>query len=123
MNGGGGNDRMLGDAGDDIMSGGNGIDRMTGGSGNDNLTGGNGADIFVFRDGSEMDTITDFEIGIDRLFIDAVLTDGNYDANHTIATYCTLNGTDAIFDFGGGDIIVLNNINDLSSLVDSILIT
>ncbi|MBU1278123.1 MAG: hypothetical protein KJ875_05580 [Alphaproteobacteria bacterium] len=123
MNGGGGNDRMLGDAGDDIMSGGNGIDRMTGGSGNDNLTGGNGADIFVFRDGSEMDTITDFEIGIDRLFIDAVLTDGNYDANHTIATYCTLSGTDAIFDFGGGDIIVLNNINDLSSLVDSILIT
>ncbi|WP_417267839.1 calcium-binding protein [Celeribacter baekdonensis] len=123
INAGGGNDRVYGDAGDDIMTGGNGVDRMTGGPGNDRIIGGNGPDIFVFREGSDTDTIVDFEVGYDRLFIEADLTDGNYDADQIVADYCTISGTDAIFDFGGGDIIVLKDVTDLSSLADTILIT
>lgn len=64
-----GNDRLYGGGGDDYLSGGEGHDRLygswgedtlNGGSGNDKLKGGHGADIFVFEEGSGVDTIYDF---------------------------------------------------------------
>jgi len=49
---------LLGGAGDDILIAGAGATTMTGGA---------GADIFVMQFGSDPTTITDFEVGVDRL--------------------------------------------------------
>lgn len=59
--GGPGDDLLWGDAGDDLLRGGLGNDTLTG----DNFSGGQGADIFVLAAGEGMDTIEDFEVGID----------------------------------------------------------
>ena len=73
-----GSDTLLGGAGDDVLDGGLKNDVLDGGDGNDwlfgsdgydTLTGGAGADTFVFdlaQQGS-FDTITDFEVGVDRI--------------------------------------------------------
>ncbi|WP_052055941.1 FG-GAP repeat protein [Myxosarcina sp. GI1] len=82
INGQGGNDILLGRSGDDVLRGGNGNDSLLdgdagndlldGGEGNDGLFGGTGKDRFVLREGEGVDTIFDFQDGIDSL----VLADG-----------------------------------------------
>lgn len=63
-----GDDRLAGGKGDDRLDGGRGDDVLRGGMGEDILTGGAGADQFIFRAAHEgVDTITDFELGIDTL--------------------------------------------------------
>ena len=66
LTGGSGDDMLYGDAGDDVLSGGKGHDILKGGAGHDVLTGGAGADTFYKGEG---DTITDFQHGIDTIFI------------------------------------------------------
>ncbi|WP_226551409.1 calcium-binding protein [Celeribacter naphthalenivorans] len=58
LSGGAGNDTLNGRNGDDVLVDGDGADRLTGGYGND---------IFVTSEDGETDTITDFNIGDDRL--------------------------------------------------------
>lgn len=88
--GGTGNDRLHGGDGRDILQGEAGIDKLygnndndqlfggaetddlNGGRGSDTLTGGSGADLFIFdavavKDGANVDTITDFVRGVDRI--------------------------------------------------------
>jgi Ca2+-binding RTX toxin-like protein len=74
--GGNGNDRLYGWIGNDVLLGDVGDDSLYGGSGNDLLTGGGGADTFNFGNdflagdtfGSlGLDTITDFQLGIDKI--------------------------------------------------------
>jgi len=72
LDGGAGNDSLGGDAGNDRLHGGDGADILNGGAGADILTGGAGADTFVFSSvshsrGATVDTITDFQTGIDRI--------------------------------------------------------
>jgi len=70
-----GNDFLEGGEADDRLLGGDGEDTLSGGSGSDLITGGAGADRFVFSssDGAaSADVIADFELGIDRLFLDGV---------------------------------------------------
>ncbi|WP_172297205.1 calcium-binding protein [Pseudoruegeria sp. HB172150] len=69
--GGTGNDTLHGGDYAEILDGGDGDDLLNGGQGDDILTGGGGADIFLFNLGRDAgrDTITDFEIGTDRLII------------------------------------------------------
>ncbi len=82
LEGGDGDDLLLGMAGDDELNGGNGADTLYGYTGDDVLTGGAGKDIFLFEmydnvlatgDDAAMDigigndTITDFEQGFDKL--------------------------------------------------------
>ena len=64
-----GNDRLQGMTGDDAIFGGAGRDALFGGAGDDwldggvarnTLTGGAGSDIFVLREASRPDTVTDF---------------------------------------------------------------
>jgi Ca2+-binding RTX toxin-like protein len=67
----GGNDYLRGADGGDTLSGGAGSDLIDGGFGVDTLTGGADADIFLFsRTIDAGDTITDFEVGLDRIFLD-----------------------------------------------------
>ncbi|UCV30433.1 type I secretion C-terminal target domain-containing protein [Ferribacterium limneticum] len=85
-----GRDSLVGTAGDDVI---------TGGIGSDTLTGGGGADQFVFtslRDG--IDTITDFQPGIDRIVLTQLLqsvgiTSANPIANGYVT--CKAVGNDA----------------------------
>ena len=60
-----GEDLLIGGAGDDIIDGGRHADRIVGGIGSDTLTGGEDADTFVFDNYDGVDTITDFESGVD----------------------------------------------------------
>ena len=67
------NNVLDGGAGLDTLSGGGGDDRLIGGLGNDSLTGGAGADDFIFNlaaNASNLDTITDFETGIDHISLE-----------------------------------------------------
>jgi Ca2+-binding RTX toxin-like protein len=58
-------------AGNDELNGGAGDDTLVGGLGDDRITGGEGKDRFVFesesKDGGNVDTVTDFVSGIDRI--------------------------------------------------------
>lgn len=62
---------------DDVILGGTGNDTITGGGGNDTMTGGPGADTFVFATPSlngDIDVITDFEPGTDRVRLPSTVT-------------------------------------------------
>jgi Ca2+-binding RTX toxin-like protein len=76
-------DKLLGNDGNDSLYGGNGIDTLEGGGhsdlimgglGHDSLLGGGGADAFLFNtalnESTNVDTITDFLSGIDRIRLD-----------------------------------------------------
>ncbi|HAT1970443.1 TPA: type I secretion C-terminal target domain-containing protein, partial [Legionella pneumophila] len=77
IGGGQGNDQIYGQEGNDVIDGGSGNDVIVGGTGNDTLTGGSGADQFVLVKGqggastgvAPIDTITDFEVNIDKIVI------------------------------------------------------
>ena len=71
LRGGTGNDTLRGDAGDDRLIGDAGNDALFGGTGADVLIGGAGADSFAYTVGSGLDRVSDFELGIDTIFVDA----------------------------------------------------
>jgi Ca2+-binding RTX toxin-like protein len=71
----GGDDRLRGDAGHDTIDGGAGADEIWGGQGDDVMIGGDGADWFYFQNWSdfyEIDTIKDFEQGVDKIDVSAI---------------------------------------------------
>lgn len=82
-----GRDTLLGQGGDDFLDGGDGDDTLLGGPGTDDLTGGSGADRFQWARSDAnanllhldpaVDTITDFETGIDKIDI------SHFDADET----------------------------------------
>ncbi|HEY5712573.1 MAG TPA: hypothetical protein VIT38_11820 [Allosphingosinicella sp.] len=72
LSGDGGDDVLRGGGGADILDGGAGDDRIDGGIGGDSLIGGSGADRFIFNaapGAANIDTVADFEIGIDRIYL------------------------------------------------------
>lgn len=98
------NEVLLGNAGADKLDGGGGNDLLDGGAGKDTLTGGSGSDIFRFgnlldsyrnygpADIGAADTITDFNVGVDKIDLSALGITGlgnGYD--HSL--YMTLNDT------------------------------
>ncbi|MBE1285405.1 MAG: hypothetical protein GJ676_18985 [Rhodobacteraceae bacterium] len=101
LNGGFGNDVLRGQGGNDILKGHAGRDLFFGGRGNDTHTGGPGADRFVFRTGDGIDTITDFQVGTDRI----VITAGADDIDDL--TFQTM-GSDVHVTFSNVTIIVDN---------------
>jgi Ca2+-binding RTX toxin-like protein len=77
--GGSGNDRLLGDAQNNTLVGGAGKDLLRGGLGLDTLTGGADADRFVFSSmpgNYNLDTITDFQSGLDKILLKALVYTG-----------------------------------------------
>lgn len=71
--GGEGEDQIWGDDGDDILRGGLGNDTLVG----DDFSGGQGSDTFVLATGEGIDSILDFEVGIDFLGLSNGLTFSN----------------------------------------------
>lgn len=74
LDGGAGNDTLNGGQGDDALWGGAGNDWLAGDFGNDSLIGGAGADVFVLGRDRGVDTIFDFEDGIDAIALEPDLT-------------------------------------------------
>ncbi|MEC3863211.1 DUF4214 domain-containing protein [Mesobacterium sp. TK19101] len=72
IEGGLGDDTLLGLGGNDTLIGGAGNDSLSGGGGDDSLTGGSDADTFVVELGMGHDTITDFDVTQDRLDVSAL---------------------------------------------------
>ena len=67
LSGGGDSDIILGGYGDDTLTGAGGRDILSDGTGADILTGGAGADLFILCSDGNLDTITDFDPGQDKL--------------------------------------------------------
>ncbi|MDB2407985.1 hypothetical protein N9W17_05660 [Jannaschia sp.] len=100
-----GADTLFGGTGNNVVDGQGGDDRIDGGIGRDTLTGGDGADVFVFASGSGADTITDFEIGSDRVEFDF---DGISRVRELVrSTDVSQEGDDVVIDFGDGDVLTL----------------
>lgn len=85
--GGDGNDRLFGETDNDRLIGGDGNDALFGGLGRDAMTGGTGIDHFVFLDIADsgttpgtLDSITDFEQGIDKIDLSGI--DANNSTNN-----------------------------------------
>lgn len=144
LTGGGGNDRLFGDAGNDLVNGGTGNDslyggdgadlvlggagadrlwggaagdRIDGGAGADVLTGGAGADRFVFRHLSGHDTVTDFiSAQGDRLELDHTLWSGARTAAQVVADFAHVTAGNAVFDFGQGDVLMVQAQINLAAL-------
>jgi Ca2+-binding RTX toxin-like protein len=73
------NNTLFGNAGNDILTGFDGDDILSGDAGNDTLTGGAGKDAFRYRlevistsNGSDVDLITDFLSGTDRIVLGGI---------------------------------------------------
>ena len=105
LGGGVGNDLVRGGQGDDTVRGDDGNDTIAGDRGSDQISGGLGADLFLSFSETGIDRVTDFNAGEgDRVQLDP-------------GTQYTLSqvGADTVVDMGGGNQMVLQNIQ-LSSL-------
>ncbi len=102
--GGAGGDQLQGGSGSDRLDGGAGDDRLDGGSGDDHLLGGAGADIL--HGGADTDLLEGGP-GDDLLF---------GDLGHDVYRYRPGDGHDSITDSGGYDIVIIEGVDDLSSV-------
>ncbi|MGL5081160.1 MAG: phytase, partial [Microcoleaceae cyanobacterium] len=105
-----GNDRIWGDQGDDLIRGGLGNDKLYGDSGYS--TG--GVDTFILAESEGMDTIYDFEIGIDLIGLAGGLTFGDLALDQQ--------GQNALINFGETTLAVLQQVN-VNSLSESDFVT
>ncbi|WP_151717534.1 CAP domain-containing protein [Gemmobacter serpentinus] len=117
-----GNNKLMGLAGDDTLRGGAGNDTLDGGKGADRLTGDSGADRFVFSKGYGKDTITDFGTGADRLVLDDALWSGSRKMTDAqiISKFADVTKAGVLFDFGGGDTLLLSGVKTTRGLADFI---
>ena len=101
--GGSGDDTLDAGTGDDILFGGTGADRLVGGAGDDRLNGGADADVFAFDFtgvGADLDTITDFAIGVDTIEIGGGIAYADLDVIDS--------GVNALIRYDGHRILVRN---------------
>jgi Ca2+-binding RTX toxin-like protein len=101
---GSGADVLIGGALADTLNGGAGDDILGGAGGDDRLTGGAGHDVFQFSGAWGMDTITDFEKGLDHLDLRATGL-GYGDLQFATSATSTI-----VHVAGFGDITILNTV-------------
>ncbi|WP_223426024.1 hypothetical protein [Tateyamaria pelophila] len=100
--GGVGNDSLIGGLGNDVLKGGDGEDVLKAAFGNNKLSGGADADKFIFAaSATGANTITDFEIGVDRLKLNGIDVTGVSEDRHG----------NAIIELSNGGSIKLNGVN------------
>ncbi|WP_136661451.1 calcium-binding protein [Nitratireductor sp. XY-223] len=124
LKGGKGNDQLGGGAGDDTIHGGKGDDEINGGNGSNTLTGGKGEDTFVFSWTGSSDTITDFEVGKDKLEFDYPFVYWDKLGFGEVAEFDDLtiennsNGDAVVTGYGHGNSVTLEGV-DASELSES----
>lgn len=118
--GGSGADALTGFFGNDLLVGQKGNDTLTGGSGDDTLRGGAEADTFVFLTLHGTDRIEDFNPLEDQLLFSQILTDGLTGGAAIVRAFAEDIGGAVVFNFGGGDRIRLERVENLSGLEDAI---
>ncbi|MEG4987519.1 DUF4347 domain-containing protein [Microcoleus sp. BR0-C5] len=104
-----GNDELLGDAGNDILYGGDGNDILNGGAGTDQLYGNAGIDTFVLAPGMGLDSIYNFQDGVDRIRLDGGLTFG--------ALQIAQSGTSTLIKIASTGVTLASLINTNSALI------
>jgi hypothetical protein len=120
LNGGAGNDTLIGSAGDDVLSGGDGDDVLIGGAGSDVVQMGDGNDTFVWNPGDGSDTV-EGQAGFDTMVFNgsdaaekfAISADGSHVRFTRDVGNITmdLNGVEDIDlnALGGADTITIND--------------
>ncbi|WP_368188454.1 M10 family metallopeptidase C-terminal domain-containing protein [Aestuariibius sp. HNIBRBA575] len=113
----GGNDLLNTADGDDVIYGGTGDDTLNGGSGDDLIYGGAGADLFKFYSpqSGEVDTIGDFETGVDTLSLRFV--SGSDDATRFASLDIDAIGNDTHISWRG-QTVILEGVAPTSLTVD-----
>ncbi|WP_146344833.1 spondin domain-containing protein [Falsiphaeobacter marinintestinus] len=97
-------DVLLGGGGNDTLSGGIGNDVLDGGRGRDMLDGGRGQDVFVFAENYSRDRVENFDATEDVIILDIDGVD-NFD---DLAGLYSQVPNNTVFDFGDGDVLILN---------------
>ena len=110
LSGAGGNDTIDGERGHDVIDGGAGDDRLTGGIGDDVLTGGSGDDLFVFQDGGNDDSVSDFVAGPGTEDVLDVMAFGFATKADAIAA-ATQVGADTVIQLDADDTVTLLGVN------------
>ena len=114
-----GNDKIFGDRDNDTLSGGDGNDRVNGGTGTDLMAGNGGNDTFIFQLDFGSDTVQGFQDNLDTLKFNANFADG-LSVSQFIATYATVVGTNTVFDFGDGEVLVVSGVTNTNIFLDDI---
>jgi Ca2+-binding RTX toxin-like protein len=117
LDGGDGNDTVLGGAGNDVLRGGNGDDVIRGGGGQDTFFGGGGNDIFQHG----QVTIEDFQAGAAGDKIDLHGVAGATDFASVLAHAQDVGGS-AVLDFGAGEHMTLEHVGVASLHADNFLL-
>jgi hypothetical protein len=97
---------ITGTSGKDTLQGSADSDTLTGGAGADLLNGGLGADTYVFSVGGGADTISDFQLGIDRLSI----ASGSYNPWLQETTINGVYGTRVVYNAAATDTVFIPNL-------------
>lgn len=111
------NNMVRGNEGDNVIRGKGGNDYLGGNGGEDLLVGGGGGDYFIFNTSDGHDTIADLNIAKDDV---ALLVDG-YDSFDDVAPHISQHGDDTWISLGGGDRIILKNIDADDVTEDTII--
>jgi Ca2+-binding RTX toxin-like protein len=100
----GGDNELIGNSGKNLLFGWYGNDVLDGGKGNDKLTGGVGADEFHFQRGSGMDRVTDFEAGMDHVYLGGLK--GGKDFDDMIENHMHAKGDDLWITYGDDTVVL-----------------
>ncbi|MEG5041164.1 MULTISPECIES: DUF4347 domain-containing protein [unclassified Microcoleus] len=104
-----GNDQLLGEVGNDILYGGDGDDLLNGGAGSDQLYGNAGIDTFVLASGMGLDSIYNFQDGVDRIRLDGGLAFG--------ALQIAQSGTSTLIKIASTGVTLASLVNTNSALI------
>ena len=118
LNGQNGNDQLTGGAGNDVLTGGKGRDILDGGKGNDTMSGGAKRDTFIFNAGN--DVIKAFNN--DRLKLDDALWANKNLSKAKILEFAEVTGSDTLFDFGGGNTLLIEDYTDIGGLASVLVV-
>lgn len=133
--GGNGDDTLFGGDGNDVLDGGTGNDRLNGGAGSDRLTGGAGNDVYAFTNAAasrtagaviDIDVITDFRSGQDRIDlggVDAIAGTAARDAFSWIGSNAFSGAAGELRSYRDGSTFVLAGDVDGDGLADFVIQT
>jgi Ca2+-binding RTX toxin-like protein len=99
-------DRLYGNGAGNTLVGRSGNDVLRGGGGNDLLIGGTGRDWFVYKNNFGLDTVADYQAGIDRFQLGGVSGLDTYADVHALMSQ---SGAHVLISFGGGNTLKILN--------------